>query len=186
LASEAYARLAYAGAAKYADVAARSALGPYYGAYKLGSLAVSRLDQAVLGNRRTGAKAAYYQLVTGDVPGLVRNVLGIGRKAPHTPLNEHGLSNNAKAFWEGRATPADLQGLLSPDPFGIPWLLSSWDVLGSAKRLQKRFIASAQGEGRDAAIDRAQQFLRDPESTHAFNDAQLAIFAPLSRMLAGR
>ena len=97
---------------------------------------------------------------------------------PHTALNEHAIKDASKAFWEGRGTDTDLRTLLTPDPFGLPYLVADYDVLGSAKLLQKRYIAESAGEGYAEAVARARKFLaQDPATlSSTFNENQLTAF----------
>lgn len=150
-------------------------LGPLYPVYKLGEFGLGKLDQAALGSKRSGTNAALYQALTFDITGLTLNVLGVGKKRrKYTPEIDR-IQDASKAFWEGGGTAEDISELMRPNPFGIPILFAEWDVLGSAKRLQKRMTAELKDPDLEAgARERAAQFCEDPTSTHAFNAAQLS------------
>ena len=138
------------------------------------------LARPILQTRPAQQYLAFLTRVYSKLPGSAGKLFQkvFGASAPHTELNEHAIKNASKAFWEGHGTTEDLRALLTLDPFGFPYVVADYDVLGSVKLLQKRYIAERSGQGYAEAAARARKFLAQDPATLAstFNENQLSAF----------
>lgn len=134
------------------------ALGPAYPAYKLGEYALGSLDRKVLGSKTSGTKAAVYQALTFDFTGLALNLAGVGKKRGYSDLATD-LNHAHRSCSEGNCSPERMRTLLQRDPFGVPFLLSAWDVLGSKRQLDRRIASDLKDPNlRSLAISNARRF----------------------------